>query len=220
MGANRFIAARHLQGGLYALLALVLVACAASPTEQLDRAEALLSRLESDGADQYLTYEMAEIRRGIEKAKKFMRGNRFEIAGEVLYQVCQKLDSCGVAFVKLRSDAEMRSHEKLQRLASELLALETAVSQLPRTTYVDQNRYDIQIHRLRRYHAELSDLGALIENQNFPEAIRRASNLEFQVEKTIAGVRATSRYTTRRVAQPAKETDQPKITGLMASSTR
>ena len=184
--------ARQLLCGLLMPLVLVLVACATSPTEDLVRAEKLLSRLESKGANQYMIYEMAEVRRQIEVAKKFIRKNHFEVAGESLYRICQKLDSCGVAFMQLRKLAAFQSKEQVRYLLNRLSDLQNAVAQLPRQTYVDQNRYDIHIHRIERYHETLNQIKTLLDREYYPEALRKGNFLVYQLEKTFTGLITTS----------------------------
>jgi len=228
MRVFRFVAARRLPGGLFLPLALVLVACGTSPTEQLTRAEKLLDRLESKGADQYLTYDMADVRRQIEEVKKSIRKNSFETAGRSLYNICQKLDSCGVAFMRLQRMADSRSREWLVTLSSQVQVLEETVALLPRQTYIDQNRHDIHVHRLRYYREEIEALSALVHNQEFPEALRAAAELESQIEKTFAGLAVSNEFaaekTPKREAPSTKKTEQqkeePRITGVLISSTR
>jgi hypothetical protein len=181
--------ARRLPGGLLLALVLALVACGTSPTEQLTRAETMLNRLESKGADQYLIYQMAEIRRGIETAKKNMRNNQIEVAYRSLNAICERLDSCGTAFISLRNKAATASQQRAQTLTDKLEALEHAITQLPRQTYVDQNRYDIQVHRLRRYHEELAGMQELIQKQDFPKALDRGDMLAQQVNYMLAGLK-------------------------------
>ena len=181
--------ARRLPGGLLLSLVLALVACATSPTEQLTRAETMLSRLESKGADQYLIYQMAEIRRGIETAKKHMRNNQIEVAYRSLNAICERLDSCGTAFISLRNKAASSSQQRVLTLTEKLEVLEQAITHLPRQTYVDQNRYDIQVHRLRRYHQELSSMQELIQKQDYQKALDRGDILAQQVNFMIAGLK-------------------------------
>ncbi|MDZ7269850.1 MAG: hypothetical protein ONB48_21415 [candidate division KSB1 bacterium] len=224
MRANVRVVARRLPGGFFALLALALVACSTSPTEQLARAEKLLSGLESKGADQYLTYELAEARRGIEEAKKFIRHDDRERANISLARVCQKLDSCSIAFLQLRRLAEAASRQRVQLLSSQLEVLEKTIAGLPRQTYVDQNRHDIHVHRLRRYHKDVESMLALIQLQNFPEVLRRAAELELQVQKALIGLTTSARFTTRPaphpVAKERKKEEKQKTSGYLATTTR
>ncbi len=197
--------ARRLPGGLLLPLVLALVACETSPTEQLSRAEIMLNRLESKGADQYLIYELAEIRRGIETARKDMRNNRIAAAGRSLYAICASLDSCSTAFVNLRNQAATESRQQLQAMAQKLETLEQAITQLPRQTYVDQNRYDIQVHRLRRYHQAVADIEDLIQEQDFQKALDAGDNLAQQVKFMFAGLQprpALARVGRRTTKQP------------------
>ncbi len=223
MRAKLRVVARQLPGGLFILLALALVACSTSPTEQLVRAEKLLSGLESKGADQYLTYELAEARRGIEEAKKFIRQNNSERAGAYLFRVCQQLDSCSVVFLQMRRLAESASRQRVQLLSSQLDVLEKAIAGLPRQTYVDQNRHDIHVYRLRRYHRDIESMLALIQIQNFPEVLRRAAELENQVQKALIGLTTSAKFTAQpaptSVEKPRKEEKQ-KAGGYLATTTR
>jgi hypothetical protein len=188
MRARLCAVARRLPGGLLLSLVLALGACETSPTEQLTRAETMFSRLESKGADQYLIYQMAEIRRGIEIARKDIRNNRFEVAYRSLHGICQRLDSCSTAFLNLRKKAAAESQQQAHRLGRELESLEQAVALLPRQTYVDQNRYDIQVHRLRRYRQELVAMEDLIQNQNFQKALNMGDELMQHVKYMHAGL--------------------------------
>jgi hypothetical protein len=224
MRAFRSIIARRLPSGCLLLLVLAQGACSTSPTEQLIRAEKLLNTLESKGANQYLTFQMAEIRRQIEESRKFIRTNRFEVAGETLHRVCQRLDSCGVAFMQLRTRAEASSREQLEVLTARVGSLQELVGRLPRQTYVDQNRYDIYAHRLRRYHNDLQELETLIRDQNFPEALQRAEYLERQLEMSFAGLAASNKFKiepTRKTSEPAVQPPKrPSAAGMLATSSR
>ncbi|MCL4704424.1 DUF4398 domain-containing protein [bacterium] len=223
MRALSRVVARRLPGGCCMVLALALAACVTSPTEQLEQAEKLLSGLESKGAEQYLTYELAEARQKIEEAKKFMRQDQVELAGEYLFRACQKLDSCSIVFVQMRRTAEIASREGIKKVSSELARLEEMVANLPRLTYVDQNRHDIHVYRLRRYHKDIAALASLLQVQNFPEVLRRISELDTQLQKTLVGltnsvrVTATPVQTTRKqeIKEPPPER---KINNLYANS--
>ncbi len=180
--------ARRLPCGLLLLAVLVLVACSTSPSEQLLQAESMFGTLEAKGAEQYLTYELAELRRGIEEAKKDIRNNREENASVSLGNICRKLDSCEVAFQNLKAYAETRSRKQVAFLGVQLKTLEGALEKLPKLTYVDQNRYDIHMHRLRRYHKDLQNLESLIASENFPEALEKGSAIQLQVAKIFSGL--------------------------------
>lgn len=182
------VSARRLPCGLLLLAALALVACSTTPSEQLLQAENMLGTLEAKGAEQYLTYELAELRRGIEEAKKDIRNNREDKAGVSLNNICSKLDSCEVAFQKLKAYAETRSRKQVAFLGVQLKTLESALEKLPKLTYVDQNRYDIHMHRLRRYHKDLQNLESLIANEDFPEALEKGSAIQLQVAKIFSGL--------------------------------
>lgn len=223
MRAPLRVAARRLPGGLGMLLALALVACVASPTEQLVQAEKLLSGLESKGAQQYLTYDIAEARQRIEEAKKFMRQDQVERAGEYLFRACQKLDSCSIVFVQMRRKAEAASRDGLKRVTNELERLEQIVASLPRQTYVDQNRHDLHVYRLRRYQKELAAAVALVQVQNFLEVLDRIAELDSQLQKTLDSLTNPVRVTSASAQSPGKQEtkEQPqekKLNNLYANS--
>ncbi len=223
MRARLPVAARRLPSGFCMVLALALVACMASPTEQLVQAEKLLSGLESKGAEQYLTYELAEARQKIEEAKKLMRQDQAELAGEYLFRAYQKLDSCSIVFVQMQRKAEAASREGITKVTSELARLEQIVANLPRQTYVDQNRHDIHVYRLRRYHKDIATLVSLLQVQNFPEVLRRISDLDAQLQKTLVSLTNSVRVTTTQVQTTRKQEikEQPperKMNNLYANS--
>lgn len=198
MRAELFLAARRPQfsfrktiwkaGGWWALLALFVVACTTSPSEQLNQAESLLSKLESSGADAYLTYELANVRRQLEEARKFIRKNRFEMASQYLSNISQTLDSCSVAFLQKRQAAQQKCQQQVVTLLTDINNLGGMMTGLPRQSYIDQNRYDIYTHRLRRYREELDILQKLMAQQDFPTALQRSARLQFQVKQSLAGL--------------------------------
>ncbi|MGH7493384.1 MAG: hypothetical protein ACREOO_13470 [bacterium] len=198
MRARLCAVARRLPSGLLLPLVLALGACETSPTEQLTRAETMFSRLESKGADQYLIYQMAEIRRGIEIARRDIRNNRLETAYRSLHGICERLDSCGTAFMNLRKKAAAESQQQVQWLVQELETLEQTLALLPRQTYIDQNRYDIQAHRLRRYHQELVTMEGLIQNQDFQRALNKGDDLMQQIQVMLAGLKPGPVLTSRK----------------------
>jgi hypothetical protein len=226
MRAKSYAVARLLPSGLLLPLVLALGACETSPTEQLSRAETMFSRLESKGADQYLIYQMAEIRRGIEIARKDIRNNRLETAYRSLYGICERLDSCGTAFMHLRKKAAAESKEQTRWVGQELVSLEQAVLLLPRQTYVDQNRYDIQVHRLRRYQQELVAMEALILDEDFQKALEKGYDLVQQVKYMQAGLKPTlalarKNKNTARPPQPLAPTENaPAATSVLATMAR
>jgi hypothetical protein len=191
------------------LVALALVACSTSPSEQLLQAESKLVALEAKGGEQYLTFELAELRRGIEEAKKDIRNHRAEIAGASLDNICRRLDSCEVAFVKLKAYAETRSRKQVAFLGAQLKTLEGALERLPKLTYVDQNRYDIHMHRLRRYHKDLQNLEALIASENYPEALEKGSTIQLQVAKIFSGLSEASPGITFAEQRQAQNLSRP-----------
>jgi len=198
MRAELFLAARRSQfsfrktiwkaGYWWALLVLFVVACATSPSEQLNQAEGLLSKLENSGADAYLTYELANARRKLEEARKFIRKNRFEMASQYLSSICQTLDSCSVAFLQKRQAAQQQCQQQVVALLTDINSLGGMMTGLPRQSYIDQNRYDIYTHRLRRYREELDILQKLMAQQDFPTALQRSARLQFQVKQSLAGL--------------------------------
>ncbi len=192
MRVRPVVSARRWPCGCILLVVLALVACSTSPSEQLLQAERMFSALEVKGAEQYLTFELAELRRGIEEAKKDVRNNRAENAAASLYSICRKLDSCSVALAKLKIYAENRSRKQLAFLDVQLKTLEGALERLPKLTYVDQNRYDIHMHRLRRYHKDLQNLETLIASENYPEALEKGSTIQLQVAKIFSGLSEVS----------------------------
>ncbi|MCI0697882.1 DUF4398 domain-containing protein [candidate division KSB1 bacterium] len=173
---------------LWALLTLFVVACATSPSEQLNQAESLLSKLESSGADAYLTYELANARRQLEEARKFIRKNRFEMASQYLNSISQTLDSCSVAFLQKRQAAQQECQHQVATLLTDINNLGGMMAGLPRQSYIDQNRYDIYTHRVRRYREELDILHKLMAQQDFPTALQRSARLQFQVKQSLASL--------------------------------
>jgi len=188
MRAELFRVARQLFGVGLATATLFVAACADSPTEQLARAESLLEQLTNKGAEAYLKYELAGIRQKLEEARKFIRKNRFEVAGQYLSTVCQTLDSCSAAFLQLRQVAQQQCQQQMAGLFNKIETMRAQMANLPRQSYIDQNRYDIYTHRLRRYNEEMELLQKLVAQQDFPTALQRSSRLEFQVKQALAGL--------------------------------
>jgi hypothetical protein len=227
MRAELFLAARRCRfffqktiwkaGSLWALLALFFVACATSPSEQLNQAEGLLSKLESSGADAYLTYELANARRQLEEARKFIRKNRFEMASQYLNSICQTLDSCSVAFLQKRQAAQQQCQQQVATLLADINILGGMMAGLPRQSYIDQNRYDIYTHRLRRYREELDILQKLMAQQDFPTALQRSARLQFLVKQSLAGLTGST-STSDKVASH-KATPQTQTPASVAAYT-
>jgi hypothetical protein len=208
-------------GGWWTLLALFVVACATSPTEQLNQAESLLSKLESSGADAYLTYELANARRKLEEARKFIRKNRFEMASQYLNSVCQTLDSCGVVFLQKRQLAQQQCQQRVAVLLEDINKLGGMMAGLPRQSYIDQNRYDIYAHRLRRYREELEILQKLLAQQDFPTALQRSARLEFQVKQSLTGLTGSSPIPDKVAGHaPASEASAPLVVNSSRSGSR
>lgn len=172
-----------------AVVASVFVAgCADSPTEQLSRAEKLLTDLTSKGAEAYLKYELASARIKLEEARQFIRKNRFEPASQYLNSLCNTLDSCSVVFLQKRQDAGRKCEQQMSALFGSIELLRARMNGLPRLTYIDQNRYDIYTHRLRRYREEMDLLQKLFSQQDFTTALQRCLRLDFQVKQSLAGL--------------------------------
>ncbi|MDZ7360184.1 MAG: DUF4398 domain-containing protein [candidate division KSB1 bacterium] len=188
MRAELSHAARRLITAGAAMVALFFVACADSPTDQLNRAENLLAELKSNGAEAYLKYELAGARQKLEEAKKFIRKNRFDLASEYLSSVCSTLDSCSVVFVQMRQDAEQKCQQMMVGLSSTIETLSQKMTSLPRQSYIDQNRYDIYTHRLRRFREEMGILEKLFAQQDFTTALQRSYRLDFQVKQSLTGL--------------------------------
>jgi hypothetical protein len=184
-------AARKVGRG-WTFVALFVIACATSPSDQLNQAESLLAKLENSGAEDYLKYDLAEARRKLEEAKKFIRQNRFDMASQYLSSACQKLDSCSIAFLEMRQVAQQQCQQQLATLSTEIDNLGSLMIDLPRQSYIDQNRYDIYTHRLRRYREEMGILQKLITKQEFPTALERSARLTFQVKQSLAGLISSS----------------------------
>jgi hypothetical protein len=219
MRAEVLRVARGWQRAARVLLVLAFAACATSPTEQLNRAEQVMARLESNGAEAYLKYELAAARQKLEEARKFIRKNRFEVASQYLQSLCQTLDSCGVAFVQLRQRAQQQSQQQLHTLSARLDTLRAMVASLPRQSYIDQNRYDIYTHRLRRYHNEIGTLQKLIEQEEFPMALQRGAKLALQIEQSWTGLLETTDVKLS-TAVTALRPSSDKTIPVMATSTR
>lgn len=231
MRAELFIAARRPRfsfrntirkfGSWWALLALFAAGCATSPTEQLNQAENLLSRLESSGADAYLTYELAHARRTLEEARKFIRKNRFELASQYLSNVCHTLDSCSVVFLQKRQLAQQQCQQLMAALLADVNSLGGMMVNLPRQSYIDQNRYDIYTHRLRRYREELNILQKLMAQQDFPTTLQRSARLQFQVKQSLAGLMSSAPIPAGVASQTTTpETPAPWVVNGSAESRR
>jgi hypothetical protein len=211
MRAELFCAARRIFAAGVTAVALGVVGCADSPTDQLNRAEIALTKLTSDGAEAYLKYELASARQKLEEAKKFIRKNRFDAASQYLNIVCRTLDSCNVAFLQLRRMAEQQCQQQMANLFDSIETMRQQMAGLPRQSYIDQNRYDIYTHRLRRYREEMDLLQKLVAQQNFPLALQRSRRLEFQVKQSLTGLievssipeRVTQTSATQAEALPA-----------------
>lgn len=170
------------------IVSVFVVGCADSPTEQLSRAENLLANLTSKGAEAYLKYELASARIKLEEARQFIRKNRFEPASQYLSSLCNTLDSCSVVFLQRREAAEKQCEQQMSDLFASIESMRTRMNNLPRLTYIDQNRYDIYTHRLRRYREEMELLQKLITQQDFNTALQRCLRLDFQVKQSSAGL--------------------------------
>jgi len=181
-----------LRAGLVSAAAVIVsvfvVGCADSPTEQLSRAENLLADLTSKGAEAYLKYELASARIKLEEARQFIRKNRFEPAGQYLSSLCNTLDSCSVAFLQKRQAAGQQCEQKMEYLFASIESMRARMNGLPRLTYIDQNRFDIYTHRLRRYREEMDLLQKLIAQQDFTAALQRCLRLDFQVKQSLVGL--------------------------------
>jgi len=210
MRAELFRAARRAITAGIALVALFVVACADSPTDQLNRADNLLAELKNNGAEAYLKYELASARQKLEEARKFIRKNRFDLAGEYLSSVCRTLDSCSVAFVERRQDAEKKCQDKRAGLSSAIETLRQQMTGLPRQSYIDQNRYDIYMHRLRRYREEMDILEKLFAQQDFNTALQRSYRLEFQVKQSLTGLLSVAPIPERVTETSAVKKELPK----------
>jgi hypothetical protein len=212
---------RQLKCGWWMLLVLALVACATSPTDQLTRAESMLVRLESNGADAYLRYELATARRKLEEARKLVRKNRFELASQYLNSVCQMLDSCGVAFLQLRQHAQQQCQQQVLALSAGIDTLRNLVTTLPRQSYIDQNRYDIYTHRLRRYRDEMEILQKLLQKEEFPTALQRGAKLEFQVRHSLMSLLETTDVGVKLVSRPGAVKERvPMVAATSRSGSR
>jgi hypothetical protein len=195
-------------------LAALLVACADSPTDQLSRAENLLGQLKQNGAEAYLKYELAGARQKLEEARKFIRKNRFELAGQYLNSVCRTLDSCSVAFLQLRRVTEQQCRQQMEGLFTSIEAVRLQMNGLPRQSYIDQNRYDIYTHRLRLYRDEMDLLQKLMDEQNFTTALQRSLRLEHQVKQSLAGLVGVSPIPQR----PTTTSTEHTTTGVVAEA--
>ena len=189
------------------LVSLLVVGCADSPTEQLSRAENLLVDLSSKGAEAYLKYELAGARQKIEEVRQFIRKHRFEAASQYLNGICNTLDSCSVAFLKMRQVAEQQCDQRMTGLFSSLETMRAQMNGLPRQSYIDQNRFDIYTHRLRRYREEMDLLQKLVAQQDFNAVLQRCLRLEFQVKQSLAGLTGVAPIPER--AAPANLTTGP-----------
>ena len=213
-------AARKARYG-WAIVALFVVACATSPSDQLNQAESLLAKLENSGAEAYLRYDLAEARRKLEEARKCIRQNRFDVASQYLSSASQKLDSCSIAFLEMRQAAQQQCQQQFATLSTEINSLGSLMTGLPRQSYIDQNRYDIYTHRLRRYREEMDILQKLITKQDFPTALDRSARLAFQVKQSLTSLISSApvptRVTTR--TQPP-ETSAPRVVESSRSGSR
>ena len=184
------------------IVSVFVAGCADSPTEQLSRAENLLADLTSKGAEAYLKYELANARIKLEEARQFIRKNRFEPASQYLSSLCNTLDSCSTAFVQKRQAAGRQCEQQMDALFTSIESMRAQMNGLPRLTYIDQNRYDIYTHRLRRYREEMELLQKLITLQDFTTALQRGLRLDFQVKQSLAGLLGVTPIPERVTASP------------------
>lgn len=196
-------------GHVWAFVVLFAVACATSPSDQLNQAESLLAKLTDSGAEAYLKYDLAEARRNLEEARKFIRQNRFDMASQYLNSACQKLDSCSIAFLEMRQEAQQQCQQQLVSLSTEIDTLGSLMTGLPRQSYIDQNRYDIYTHRLRRYREEMDILQNLITKQDFLTALERSARLSFQVNQSLSVLISSAPIPARVTVRPQPTEPSP-----------
>jgi hypothetical protein len=208
-------------GHVWTVAVLFVVACATSPSDQLNQAESLLAKLTDSGAEAYLKYDLAEARRNLEEARKFLRQNRFDMASQYLSSTSQKLDSCSIAFLEMRQVAQQQCQQQLVTLSTEIDNLGSLMTGLPRQSYIDQNRYDIYTHRLRRYREEMEFLQKLFTKQDFPLALERSARLTFQVKQSLTGLLSSAPIPQRVTARTTKtETPVPRVAESSQSGSR
>jgi len=177
--------------GIFALTCL-MAACANSPSDDLARAQTELIRLEKQGAMAYLPKQIAIARENIKIAKEFIQRNRFELANGPLVMARTILDSCAAALVIMRSSAKSNSEAQYTGLEAGLDSLTVLLSEMPRKSYLDQNRYDLYSLKLKEMRQQAISVRESMDSKDYLAALEKGKHIERHLRKSLAIVRDNS----------------------------
>jgi len=174
--------------GIFVLMCL-LSACANSPSDDLARAQTELIRLEKQGATAYLPKQIAAAKENLKMAKEFIQRNRFELANGPLAMARTMLDSCATALVVMRSSAKSNCEKQYALLQTGLDSLARLIKDMPRKSYLDQNRYDLHSFKLKEMRQQAMAVGESIDQKDYLTALESGSHIEKHLRKSLAAVR-------------------------------
>ncbi len=177
--------------GIFALTCL-MAACANSPSDDLARAQTELIRLEKQGAIAYLPKQIATARENIKLAQQFIQRNRFELANGPLLMARTILDSCAAALLVMRSSAKSNCEEQYARLQTGLDSLALLLKDMPRKSYLDQNRYDLYSLKLKEMRQQAIAVSKGIEQKDYLAALENGKHIERHLRKSLTAVRDNS----------------------------
>jgi hypothetical protein len=169
-----------------------LASCANSPSDDLARAQTELIRLEKQGAAAYMPRQIAAAKENLKIAREFIQRNRFELANGPLALARTTLDSCMADLVVMRSSAKNNSEAQYARLQSGLDSLASLLKDMPRTSYLDQNRYDLHSLKLKEMRQQASALSESIGQKDYLAALEKGKHIERHLRKSLAAVRDNS----------------------------
>ena len=177
--------------GIFALTCL-MAACANSPSDDLARVQTELIRLEKQGAMAYLPKQIATARENIKIAKEFIQRNRFELANGPLVMARTILDSCAAALLVMRSSAKSNCEAQYTGLEAGLDSLTALLSEMPRKSYLDQNRYDLYSLKLKEMRQQALSVRESMDKKDYLAALEKGKHIERHLRKSLASVRDNS----------------------------
>ncbi len=167
-------------GGML-VAALLMTACGPSYEHQLTQARIHLTALEQSDAVRYLPETIAQLRQFYDQSESLL--NSGEVAGfdERIAQLTIRIDKAFADYEKSRLSAQKKARSLLRSIVAEVDEVTLKAKNLPRLTYIDQNRYDRVRYRIKRIHDEIHHLNAALKAQDYLLVVRSEKTLKSKI---------------------------------------
>ncbi len=164
--------------GIVMLVYIFGGACAHSPQDELNKARVLFASLEQSDALKYIPRDIQRLRSRIIQAETLIRSNQFMVAEQHIRACIKDIQRAFKTYQAKKEAAKAEAHAFMTYFETQLQRCITLAAEMPRLTYVEQNRYDIVRTRLKSLYRRLKLMQHQMQNREYLSVLKEKEGIE------------------------------------------